>query len=477
MIDVCRFSCNVLAQLDRDLPFAMAYTCEVDEDVKNSESMAVPHVVLAEEQSEMPTHRSLIFTLQETIGCPFDCSAAPSKITISVSQNDAGDHHSPPIPSDGMKQWPLEEVYRRRECIIVEDVQNFVKDLKPRGFEGILPHKAACIPLIYNNDVVGCFIFFLNPALLIDATFFTFLDILGRQLASSLSTAKMLEFEKQKSDELRQLDEAKTAFFTSVSHELRTPLTLILGPTDELRHSFRLSSAANSQLDIIHRNAKRLLRLVNSILDFSKAEAGRMKCYFQATRIVDYTSALASTFRSAAEHGHLHFDVQLKCPMEAILWIDRDKWEKIIYNLLGNALKFTMQGSISVIMETNERYFMVSVKDSGIGIPANELATIFDKFHRVEATSGRHIEGTGIGLSLVLEFVKLHGGHITVDSVYEEGSTFKVFMPFGSAHLPQEAIDAESEKDPLSWNEAAKDHALEDVVCAFLPHLVGLELK
>ncbi|KAJ3019340.1 hypothetical protein HKX48_002188 [Thoreauomyces humboldtii] len=262
-----------------------------------------------------------------------------------------------------------------------------------------------------------------------------------------MATVLAYEEEVKRAEALAAIDRAKTAFFSSVSHELRTPLTLILGPLEELI-SDRLSvpTAIQAQrLNLINRNAKRLLKLVNSLLDFSRLEAGRMQASFRETDVAVFTRDLASVFRSAIEKGGVEFIVDC-AEHQKPAFVDRDMWEKIVFNLIGNAFKFTLKGRIKVIVRpsADKTGLQFLVEDSGSGIPEAEIGRVFERFHRVEGQTGRSHEGSGIGLALTEELVKLHGGHVGVTSVLGQGSTFSVVVPYGSSHLPPDMVSADT---------------------------------
>lgn len=231
-------------------------------------------------------------------------------------------------------------------------------------------------------------------------------------------------------DKLKELDRLKTEFFSNISHEFRTPLTLMLAPIEEL-----IAKGQNLEADriafnieIIHRNALRLLKLVNTLLDFSRIEAGRVKATYEATDLSALTADLASNFSSASELANVQLIVDCP-PMSDWVEVDRDMWEKIVLNLLSNAFKFTHHGSISVSTRSENGQAVLRVKDTGIGIPDEALSKLFERFYRVENAQGRSYEGTGIGLSLVRELVNLQGGSIEVASKVGEGTIFTVFMP------------------------------------------------
>jgi signal transduction histidine kinase len=226
-------------------------------------------------------------------------------------------------------------------------------------------------------------------------------------------------------------------FFSNVSHEFRTPLTLMLGPLEDALAA-QLPGEQRDRLDVAHRNSLRLLKLVNSLLDFSRIEAGRAQASYEPVDLSAFTVELASNFQSACERAGLKLVIQCP-PLPEPVYVDRDMWEKIVLNLLSNAFKFTFEGRIEVTMHTQDRSAVLSVRDTGAGIPEQDLPRLFERFHRIEGQRSRTHEGSGIGLALVQELVNLHRGQILVESEAGRGTTFTVIVPFGSAHLPSEA--------------------------------------
>jgi PAS domain S-box-containing protein len=242
---------------------------------------------------------------------------------------------------------------------------------------------------------------------------------------------------------LGQLDAAKTVFFSNVSHEFRTPLTLMLGPIEDALAE-PAGGLRGESLRAAHRNAIRLLRLVNSLLDFSRLEGGRLQASFEATDLAELTAGLAGSFRSLVESVGMALVVD--CPsLRAPAYVDRSHWEKIVLNLLSNAFKFTLEGEIVVSLRDEGDHIELLVRDTGSGIPEHERGRIFERFHRVEGALGRSYEGTGIGLALVEELVKLHGGTVRVESAVGRGSTFTVSIPRGQDHLPKDRLVARRE--------------------------------
>jgi signal transduction histidine kinase len=238
---------------------------------------------------------------------------------------------------------------------------------------------------------------------------------------------------------LGELDRAKTAFFSNVSHEFRTPLTLILGPVEKALESSE--GLRGDELAALHRNALRLLRLVNSLLDFSRLEAGGVKLEFAPIELANVTAGIAGAFGSLMEEAGLRLTVDC-APLPEAVYVDATQWEKVVTNLISNAFKFTFEGEIFVGLAWRGDGAELTVRDTGTGIPKEELPRIFERFHRVEGARGRSFEGTGIGLALVHELVRLHGGKLSVSSELGKGTTFRVELPRGSAHLPPDRVVA-----------------------------------
>lgn len=264
----------------------------------------------------------------------------------------------------------------------------------------------------------------------------TGMDITERVQAEQNQRA--LEAERRRAEALAEIDRAKTQFFSNVSHEFRTPLNLILGPiTDALETGNGLVGAP---LELAYRNSLRLLRLVNSLLDFSRIEAGRAQAVYAPTDLTQLTAELASNFRSACDRAGLTLGVDCRL-LSAPVHVDRDMWEKIVLNLLSNAFKFTFDGGIEIALEEEEGGAVLTVRDTGVGIPEGEINRLFERFYRIEGQRSRTHEGSGIGLALVAGLVKLHGGAIAVASTVGRGTVFTVRIPFGTAHLAPDRIE------------------------------------
>ncbi len=311
------------------------------------------------------------------------------------------------------------------------------------------PRQALLIPFGQqgaDKSAAGFIVAGVNPYRPLDAGYRGFVELLAGQVGAALANVRAYEAERRRAEALAEIDRAKTAFFSNVSHEFRTPLTLILGPLEEvLAAPAVVDPASYSQVELAHRNGVRLLRLVNSLLEFSRIEAGRVEATYEATDFAAFSADIASSFRSTIEKAGLRFRVSC-APLGEPVYLDRDMWEKILMNLLSNAFKHTFEGEIAV--ETSRsadgRHAEALVIDTGIGVAADQLPRLFERFHRIEGARGRSFEGTGIGLALVRELVALHGGDISVESEPGRGTTFRILTPLGAAHLPPEHVRASS---------------------------------
>ena len=296
----------------------------------------------------------------------------------------------------------------------------------------------------------------LNSRRPFDDAYRGFIELVADQIGTTLVNANAYEEERKRSEALAEIDRAKTAFFSNVSHEFRTPLTLMLGPVENLLAEVNgpLTTAQRTEVEILRRNAGRLLRLVNALLEYSRFEAGRAQATYAPTDVAALTRELAGAFRSAIEQGGIQFDVQCDAISDPV-FLDRDMWEKIVLNLLSNALKFTFSGTIRVALRPRANAFELTVADTGTGIPENELPRIFERFHRVEGARSRTHEGSGIGLALTNEFVRLHGGTVGVESRTGEGTLITVRIPTGSGHLPPDRVQRATTLAPASNAAAA----------------------
>jgi signal transduction histidine kinase len=364
-----------------------------------------------------------------------------STLTLWGASGISGGHPAAPLSIASELHWPEGESAATAELLSVTPLESSVDAPLPTGAWEQPPKQAAVVPIRISGQSgrCGALVVGLNPFRLLDESYRGFLTLVAAQIGAALGNAEAHELERRRAEALAQIDQAKTVFFSNVSHEFRTPLTLMLGPIADAAAHPTTSAPVRALLELAQRNSLRLLKLVNNLLDFSRIEAGRAEASYQATDLARYTSDLASTFHSAMERAGLAFTVECDELAEPV-HVDREMWEKIVLNLLSNAFKFTLRGSVAVRVRREGCEAVLNVADSGVGIPARELPRLFERFHRVEGTTGRTQEGSGIGLALVQELVKLHGGTISAQSEFGIGTTFRVAVPFGSAHLPPERI-------------------------------------
>jgi signal transduction histidine kinase len=319
------------------------------------------------------------------------------------------------VPLAQSVEWPLADALANPAVL-----DNLADGRLPAGDWSQAPEQTYLAPIILPGSqrarailVVG-----LNPHKRLDESYRSFLELLVSQVASTIADTLAYEAERGRAEALAEIDRAKTRFFSNVSHEFRTP---------------------RDRLDVAHRNSLRLLKLVNSMLDFSRIEAGRAKAVFEPLDLPTLTADLTSNFRSAFERAGLQLIVKCR-PLPAPVYVDRDMWEKIVLNLLSNAFKFTFEGKVEVTLSAQDDRVALTVRDTGVGVPEAELPHLFERFHRIEGQRSRTYEGSGIGLALVQELVKLLGGDIAVESAAGKGACFTVRIPFGESHPAREAI-------------------------------------
>lgn len=381
----CGKAADLLAEIPRDIPFALIYVCDVAQ---------------------------LRATLQAAVGLRGGAALAPHTIELS----------------NGTAPWPLGKVLRQRSSLVLHDLAARLRGLHAGPWPEA-PASAVLLPLFSDDDPGGVLVAGLSPRLPLDAACRDFLELLGRQMATNLAAARLRESERERIARLAELDRTRTEFFSNVSHEFRTPLTLILGPLEDLLAAPGPETRPlHRDLEVASRNARRLLNLVDTLLDFSQIEAGRLNARFRDIDLATHTSDIAGLFRSAAERARLQLDIDCP-PLPGPVRVDPDMWEKIVSNLVSNALKFTFDGGIGVRLRHLGQHVQLEVEDTGVGIPQEQLPHVFQRFHRVRGTRARTEEGAGIGLALVHELVQLHHGRIRVRSEPGRGSTFTVWIP------------------------------------------------
>ena len=379
-----------------------------------------------------------------------DDDGSQAQLAASVG---LGDAQEVCLPAVGLREaansaaaWPLAEAVQNEAMVTVENLAARFATV-PAGPWSDPPNRAVVIPVQSNrtHQLAGLLVAGVSPRLALDDRYRDFLRLAAAQVATSIATARAYEEERRRAEALAAIDRAKTVFFSNISHEFRTPLTLMLAPLEDVLNAPSSASLADDQrqqLIIAHRNSLRLLKLVNALLDFSRIEAGRIQARYAPTDLAALTADLASGFRSVVNKADLFLDIDCN-PLPATVYVDRDMWEKVVLNLLSNAFKFTFAGGIAVTLRAADDRAILTICDSGVGVPEAELPHLFERFHRIEGQRGRSYEGTGIGLSLVQELVRLHGGTISAQRNPDRGLTFTVSLPFGTAHLPADRIGGE----------------------------------
>jgi len=302
----------------------------------------------------------------------------------------------------------------------------------PSGLAQQPVRQAVALPLAApgQGGALGVLVLGVSPVRRLDADYRNFFGMVAAQVAAAIQNAGASEEQRRRADMLAELDRAKTDFFSNVSHEFRTPLTLMLGPIEDglADAAHPLPAAQRTRLDLVRRNALRLEKLVNTLLDFSRVQAGRMAANVVAVDLAALTADLASGFRSVVESAGLRFEVDC-APLFPPARVDVGMWEKIVLNLVSNAFKFTFEGGIAVTLEQHGMTARLVVEDTGIGIEAAHLEKVFQRFQRVEGARSRSYEGSGIGLALVRDLVELQGGTIALDSRPGQGTVFTVTLP------------------------------------------------
>ena len=402
--EACARATEILVNYPKDIPFSLIYLLDAHQKAA--------HLVCSGSMKS-------------------DASTSPVLISIDSHESAA---------------WPFKKVIETGQIELVEDLSSRLAAV-PSGPWSDPPNRAAIVPIHSNtaHQLAGFLVAGLSPRLRYDDSYRGFLDLVSSQIATAVANARAYEEEKKRAEALAEIDRAKTTFFTNISHEFRTPLTLLLTPIEETlgKPNATLGQEERSHLEVAHRNGMRLLKLVNTLLDFARIEAGRIQATYEPADLCSLTTDLASMFHSVIEKAGLYLEIEC-VPLKEPVYVDRDMWEKIVLNLISNAFKFTFNGGIRVQLNDRGKSVELTVVDTGTGIAESELPRLFERFHRVEGASGRTFEGSGIGLALVQELVKLHGGRVSVESAVGRGSTFRVFIPKGKAHLPPNRVQSAS---------------------------------
>ncbi|WP_052273511.1 ATP-binding protein [Flavihumibacter solisilvae] len=363
-----------------------------------------------------------------------------------------GDHPVAQVMNQGLESGKLH----------VFELQDIRLQNLPHGTWQVPPKFGIIIPITQAgmNQPYGILTVGANPYRLLDEKYISLFSLIKDQVATAFADVHVLEEERKRAEALAEIDKAKTTFFSNISHEFRTPLTLLMGPIEEALHDPKTIEENMVRMDVAYRNALRMQRLVNTLLQFSRIEAGRVDGRYRKVNLSSITLELASTFRSAIEKAGMKLEFHSE-EITSDVYVDMDMWEKIVLNLVSNAFKYSKDGTITVSVKEVGQQVQLTIADTGVGIPAEHLEKIFDRFHRIENVQGRSQEGSGIGLAMVKELVRLHNGSIEVESTVGTGSTFTVSIPVGKDHLPDNKIVTDTSTSATSrYAEAFVQEAL-----------------
>ncbi len=431
---VCEVIAGVLAEHRADLPFGLVYLREGDSD-------------------------------DARLAAAFGLDAARMPAAVP---GDAPAPVLPEPPTDGLAD-AVRKVLGTGRAATVTGLAGRLPGLTHAGSSRVGDadvNRAVALPLVAAgaDRPVGVLVVGLSPFLPVDDDYRGFLVLVAGRVVSALTDAEAAQAQRRRADELAELDRAKTEFFTGVSHELRTPLALIAGPTEDSLNDGAepLPPVHRERLELVRRSTGRLRRLVDTLLDFARIEDARLDPEPVAVDAGELSRGIAESFAPAVTRAGLELTVDCPAGGPALL-LDPDVWERILLNLLSNAVKYTPAGTVHIAVHRHDDVLTAAVSDTGIGIPAAEQPLLFQRFHRVRDAGGRSHEGSGIGLALVAELVRLHGGTVDVQSAPGEGSTFTVTIPAldaGGPAVPSAPRAVDRYRDEaLQWTAPAPDDA------------------
>ncbi|ACC79633.1 response regulator [Nostoc punctiforme] len=352
-------------------------------------------------------------------------------------------HLSPqrlPYSQSSIQENPiLQQMLQTHEPVVIGNVSHSPSDIQGFNLPLKMPARSLMfVPLLADGKCIGSIT--LHEGKKVRQWLPSDIDLakaVAAQAAIAVQQSHLYQKTRQQAERLLELDKQKTEFFQNISHEFRTPITLIQGPLESAVAAGE--GLSYSQSAIALRNSRRLLRLVNQLLDLQRLDAGRMQPSFHPCDLVEFVSQIVESFRPYCEKKRLHLATQLdEC---SPVYLDMEKFDKVVYNLLSNAMKFTPEGgTIGVRLKSEQDRCILQVQDTGIGIVKEQIPHLFERFRQAEGSANRSYEGSGLGLALVKELVELHGGHVTVESVYGQGTTFSLWLVTGNGHLPVQQV-------------------------------------
>jgi signal transduction histidine kinase len=333
----------------------------------------------------------------------------------------------------GHPVWPMGQM-------LADDVEIRVVDDLAARLPGLVagpgpqtPSAAVMLALrpVAQEPPVGVLIVGLSARIRFDEGYRGFVELIARQVAASIGEARTRERERGLQRRLAEFDRAKGEFYSLLGREFRVPLTATIESLAQtLRRSDELPRALAAEVESAHRRAGELLRLVGCLLDLSQLETDRLRVRPVPTDLASLTVEVAAQFRDVAGAAGLRLGIDAP-PLPDPVWVDPLMWETIVSHLVANALKFTWEGAIDVSLRALPKHAVLVVRDTGVGIPSDELPFVFNRFHRASGVRGRTTQGAGIGLALVNELVRRHFGRVWVRSERGAGSTFTIWVPLG----------------------------------------------
>ena len=365
----------------------------------------------------------------------------------------------PPATLAPIEKSPiLQEILRTQEPVVINDISDCALEIQDVDLPLDIPARSLMVvPLLADGKCIGSIT--LQEGSKIRKWLGSDIELaqaVAAQAAIAVQQSRLYQKTREQAERLLQLDKQKTEFFQNISHEFRTPITLIQGPLESAVTAGE--GLSHQQSAIALRNSRRLLRLVNQLLDLQRLDAGKMQPSFHPCNLVEFVNQIVESFRPYGEKKGLYLETEMsECPQ---VYLDMEKFDKVVYNLLSNAMKFTPEGGrITVKLQLTDSHCKLQVQDTGIGIPPAQIPQLFERFRQAEGAENRSYEGSGLGLALVKELVEMHGGKVTVDSIYGKGTTFTLWLVTGNSHLPIEQVV----ETPLELNTARAKVELADL--------------
>ncbi|WVQ64073.1 uncharacterized protein L199_002232 [Kwoniella botswanensis] len=454
---------EVLEQNPKDVPFLMCYSVEDGSEPNHVSLHLESSIGIPEGHHAAPMDLDLPLSADRfsraSFGMKGNQLSSPTLSAISALSSGAGRMRY----SYDKQSWPIAQAISTRQAVVVDDCTDLIKGFPLREWEA-LPESAIIVPISSESSVEtpqAVVIIGLNIASPLDSVYEDWIHVLRAHLTTSLGTVRAAEAEINRQIERDRMERAKTAWFQGAAHDLRSPLTLVAGPLDDVLRT-TLSSGQRTALSLAQRNLARVQRLVNALLDFSRIEAGKLTGRFMPLDLGTFVKDLAMMFKPAVERRKIDYKIQIE-PHEGMVFVDPTLLETVVTNLISNALKYTEKGVITIDLKYYLTHADIAIIDTGIGIPAAELSAVTDRFHRATTALSRGTEGTGIGLALSKEIVRLHGGDLFITSQTAEesggphGSTFTARIPLIERQVVQDSL---ARTDFGAYGKAVVDEAM-----------------